>query len=362
MILGKTLVIAEKPSVAKILAAHLSAPRCGDRFESRAWIVASCRGHIVDLIPPDAYEGRPWGRPWRLDALPMIPDAFELAPRPACADVFRQLKRLIERDDVDCIVHACDPDREGEAILRRVLAQVGTSKPVKRLWAASLDDAALGKAFAALADDACYDGLADAAWGRACADWLVGMNLSRALTLAHGRAVYAGRVFSPTLRLVAQRTREAASFEPVPYWILEAVLEGGLKLSSERYGDEEAARSDLGRISGRPVEITAMSSSARLVRPPRLYDLTGIQKDAAARCSITAADALEALQGLYEARLVSYPRTDTCFVTSDDLASLEALLSSPAILAIAGKDGSPFQARLALSATAQAGIALSPRR
>lgn len=217
----KTLVIAEKPDVARTLAAYLGAAKQTPTvFENERWVVSSCRGHVVDLLEPDGYEGKPWGRPWDAAALPMLPETFEFAPVEGAKDVLSTLEKLIGRSDVAEIVHACDPDREGEAILRRVLAYVGTNKPVKRLWATSLDSAALDAAFSHMEPDSALDGLGDAAYGRACADWLVGMNMTRALTCMYGRMVHAGRVISPTLHLVCERTRAAASFEPVPYWQL----------------------------------------------------------------------------------------------------------------------------------------------
>ena len=342
----KKLVIAEKPDVARTLASYLGAPKQSQMvFENEKWVVSSCRGHVVDLMEPDEYEGKPWGKPWDASVLPMLPDEFGMRPVEGAEDVLKTLSKLISRKDVTEIVHACDPDREGEAILRRVISYTGTMKPVKRLWATSLEASALKSAFAKLEDDSAYDGLGDAALGRACADWLVGMNVTRALTCLYKRMVHAGRVISPTLHLICERTRQAASFESVPFWQIVCTV-GGITFTSERFDDKNAAEAALAAAKGKPFHVDAVSESSKTVKSPSLYDLTNIQKDASRVYSMTASETLDALQALYEKKLTTYPRTDTDSITADDRASFEQLIGSEKTEGMVGAEAAALAASM----------------
>lgn len=336
----KRLFIAEKPSVGRTIAAFLGACERHDGWlEGPTDVVTWVRGHVVDLIEPDGYDGQPWGRPWRLEALPMIPDKFvwHVSEEDGADGFYRTVTRLMERPDVSVIVHACDDDREGEGIFRRVLRMHPTDKPVLRLWQHSLEDAALAIAVAGMRPDTDYDGLGDAAAGRAYADWLVGMNLTRACTKTYSRMVHAGRVTSPTLHLVCERTRANADFTSMPFWQVEATLPCGLVLRGERLGTEAAAAAVLRDCEGERARITKVDRHHRRSHAPALFDLTGLQREAARRYGLTAKQTLAAAQALYEAKLMTYPRTDSTYVTSDMADEVRRLVSSAGVRGIVGE-------------------------
>ena len=337
---GKRLFVAEKPSVGRTIATYLGACEKHDGWlEGPSDIVTWVRGHVVDLVEPDGYEDQPWGRPWRLEALPMVPDRFmwHVSEEDGADGLYRTVTRLMDRADVSVIVHACDDDREGEGIFRRVLRVHPTDKPVLRLWQHSLEDAALASALASMRPDTDYDGLGDAAAGRAVADWLVGMNLTRACTKTYSRMVHAGRVTSPTLHLVCERTRANADFTRMPFWQLEATLLCGLVLRGERLGTEAAGNIVLKDCEGGRARVTKVERHHRHAHAPALFDLTGLQREAARRYGLTAKQTLDAAQALYEAKLMTYPRTDSTYVTSDMADEVRRLVSSAGVRGIVGE-------------------------
>lgn len=335
---GKSLVICEKPSVAREVASALGARRVGSHYECGRWVVCALLGHVAELKKPSAYQR--W-ESWDLGALPMVPAEFELvaADGEATERCLSELRSLLDRKDVSEVVHACDPDREGEGIARRALALLGCKLPVRRLWCSSLEPGAIADALASMRPDSDYDGLGDAAWGRAVADWLVGMNLTRACTLHaawRGRTVHVGRVLTPTLRLVCDRTRARAGHKSVPFWEVRAKVAGGVELSSERYASREAAEAALASMAGQPLAVTRLERRRRRVAAPLPYDLTGAQRDASRWFGMSAKQALDALQALYEARLATYPRTDSTHVSSADAPTVAVLVSSPDVMGAAG--------------------------
>lgn len=337
---GKRLVIAEKPSMARTIAEHLGCRERSEGYvEGKGWVVTWCYGHLVELVPPNGYSGSGWDGKWSLEQLPMMPDTFLWEVRDSAARQFECIRSLCERADVTEIVHACDPDREGEGICRRVLRQIGTDKPVMRLWANSLEDGALRKAFADMRPDADYDGLGDAAEGRALADWLVGMNLSRALTVIYNSRMSTGRVMTPTLHLVCDRTKAHKNFKSVPFWQVVVTCDFGLKLKTEAYATKEDAEEAAAAMRlGKLTVVKADRSTARR-RPPALYDLTSLQKDANAAFGLSAQKTLDVVQELYERRLMTYPRTDSRHVTSDDVDDVTELLESADLADFCGLDG-----------------------
>lgn len=324
------LIIAEKHSVGQAIAQAL-----GGRIENKDGyieaggdLVTWAQGHLVDLAAPDEYKDHDWGR-WSLETLPIdpTPDWQWKVSRDKGADrQYKVVAGLMRRSEVDMLVDACDPDREGEAIFRRFVAHAGFSKPMRRLWAASLEEDAIRDALAAMKDETEYQGLADAAMIRAKADWLIGMNASRAYSLVYNARMSVGRVQTPTLAMVADRDRQIADHVEKPFWKVKAPM-GGWTLTGERLaslGDAKALM-DIVNTPDFQFGIYAVQRKTVHDRPPRLYDLTGLQKDMSRLHGLTAARTLAALQSLYEKRLTTYPRTDSQYITHDDLETLRAL-------------------------------------
>ena len=299
------LIIAEKHSVGQAIAQavgghmekHDGYVQVGDD------LVTWAQGHLVDLAAPDEYKDHDWGK-WSLDTLPIdpTPDWQWKVSRDKGADrQYKVVAGLMRRGDVDMLVDACDPDREGEAIFRRIVTHVGVSKPMRRLWVASLEEDAIRDALASMKDETEYQGLADSAMIRAKADWLIGMNASRAYSLVYNARFTVGRVQTPTLAMIVDRDRDITGHVARPYWKVVAPM-GGWKLAGERLDKREDAETLL-RIVNAPdfrFGIFAVERKQRHDAPPRLYDLTGLQKDMSRLHGLTAARTLAALQSLYE--------------------------------------------------------------
>ncbi|MBW3089211.1 type IA DNA topoisomerase [Bifidobacterium miconisargentati] len=326
------LVIAEKRSVAQAIAQALDPhPKAMDGYiQTREAMVSWAQGHLVDLAEPDKYGDEPWheGR-WRMEDLPIDPMEFkwETSHAKGAGERYRQLVGLMRRDDVDGLVNACDPDREGEAIFRRITMHSGVGKPASRLWVASLEEEAIRNAWQTMRPESEYDGLARAADARAKADWLVGMNATRAHTIAYRRTLVMGRVQTPTLALIVERDRQIDDHKPQTYWKVAADM-GGWTLVSDRIDDQDEAERLRSRTVGESLHVDKAERKTVHDRPPRLYDLTGLQKDMSRLHGMTAADTLAALQHLYELKLATYPRTDSQYITHDDLPTLDTLITS----------------------------------
>lgn len=326
------LVIAEKHSVAQAIGQALGGMENHDGYITAGGsLISWAQGHLVNLAMPDAYEGEAWSDPhWSMESLPISPKTWRWRiNREKGADQrYRELVALAGRPDVDELVNACDPDREGEAIFHRVMEHAGIDKPALRLWVASLDEQAIRDAWNGMRPETDYQGLGDAADARSKADWLVGMNASRAHTVAYHRRLSVGRVQTPTLAMVVDRDAQIAGHVAKPFWRVEAPM-GGWTLSSERIEDPDFARHMLS-LANSPdfaFQIESAERKREHVAPPRLYDLTGLQKDMSRLHGLTAARTLAALQSLYEKKLATYPRTDSQYITHDDLATLRSLLS-----------------------------------
>ncbi len=334
---GKTLVVAEKPSVGRDLAAVLpgSFRASADKthLEGGGYVVTWAVGHLVGLAEPEAYDERL--KKWRFADLPIVPEQFRLVPNDEKAK--KQLvavQRLLRSREVDLVVNACDAGREGELIFAYLFQTTGVDKPVKRLWLNSMTRKAIEDAFARLRPGEDMRLLEDAARSRSEADWLVGMNATRAATIrlrsAFDGAVSLGRVQTPTLALVARRELELRAFEPEPYWLVEARfaasgerLYSGRYLGGKRLGEEEAAAVVRG-CHGEPGEITSLEKKEEREASQLLYDLTSLQRHANILHGFSARRTLAAAQKLYEQhKAITYPRTSSRFLTSDMIAEIK---------------------------------------
>lgn len=335
------LVIAEKPSVARAIAGAVGAKgREGGYIESEGYVITWCHGHLVDLSDPDGYEE--WAGAWDLSKLPMLPDPWkwDASKESGAPEQLEVIRGLLGRSDVEVVINACDADREGEGIFRRVCEYLGCDKPVKRFWSTSLVDDAILSDLKKMKDGSAYDGLGDAAEGRAKADWLVGLNGTRAYTKAYRsrQVLSVGRVQTPVLAMLVERTRKVEGFTPEPFWRAMADL-GAFSVGSERF-EEQGGALALAERAKRAGKATIKTVERKDVRAkaPTLYDLTSLQRDASTRCGLTADATLKALQSLYEKKLATYPRTDSKYITSDDAEAAAKLLPAVADAGIVGEE------------------------
>ena len=324
------LVIAEKPSVAQSIAKVIGAITKHDGYlEGSGYLVSWCVGHLVELAEPEEYDGK--YEKWRKEDLPIVPgkDGMDWRYQVSMATKkqFNILKELMERDDVDCTTNSCDAGREGELIFRLVYDKVGCKKPIKRLWISSMEDEAITDGFAHLKDGADYEKLYEAALCRERADWIVGINATRLFSTLYGQTLNVGRVMTPTLALVVEREAAIRSFKPESFYTV--ILNcNGVNLSSERIDDKEKAEAlaDECNLIGEVLIIDA-SKKEKQEKAPALFDLTNLQREANRRLGYTAQQTLDYTQSLYEKKLVSYPRTDSRFLTEDMEASLPGLIA-----------------------------------
>ena len=318
------LVIAEKPSVAQSLAAVIGATARKDGYlEGGGWRVSWCVGHLAGLADADAYN--PDYAKWRYDDLPILPEHWQMVVSKDKKKQFEVLKQLMNAPDVTEVVNACDAGREGELIFRSVYELAGCQKPMKRLWISSMEDSAIREGFANLRPGADYDGLRDAALCRAKADWLVGINATRLFSVLYHRTLNIGRVMSPTLALIVQREAEIDTFKPVPFYTVVLELPG-FSVSGERMADKAAAQQLKTACQGAAATVKKVEHKDKSEKPPALYDLTTLQRDANRLLGYTAQQTLDYLQNLYEKKLCTYPRTDSRYLTSDMAASLPELV------------------------------------
>lgn len=315
------VVLAEKPSVAREIAAFLGAKSRRDGYlEGAGYQVTWAFGHLVTLKEPDEYD--PALKKWSLEALPFIPEHFELklVPEKHARNQFAIVTQLFR--GADEIICATDAGREGELIFRYVLTMTGCEqKPVRRLWLSSLTHRAIGEAFRQLKPGRDYDHLYAAAKCRSEADWIVGLNGTRNYTVrfgADGILWSVGRVQTPVLALIVQRDDEIRTFKPEPFWeLLTKYRETIFKFAGDRFPTEEAAQKMLAQVLGRPLRVTKIDRRQERSPPPQLYDLTELQRDMNRRYGLSAADTLAAAQTLYEKKLLTYPRTDSRYLGND---------------------------------------------
>lgn len=309
------LVISEKPSVAQAIAKVIGAYKREDGYlEGSGYVVSWCVGHLVELAQPHIYDEDL--KKWRIEDLPIVPDHWKYQISEGTKKQFFILKKLMERADVTGIICATDAGREGELIFRLVYQQAGCKKPFKRLWISSMEDSAIREGFANLKDGHDYDSLYAAAQARSWADWLVGMNGTRLFTKLYDRKLTLGRVQTPTLAMLVNRQEQIDGFQKEKYWNVHLNLDG-VDLAREKIFEEEDAREILEECQNQEAKITFFESREKSVSPPHLYDLTILQREANRYFGYTAQETLNFTQSLYEKKLVTYPRTDSQYLSDD---------------------------------------------
>ena len=328
--MSKFLVIAEKPSVAQSYAKNLSAYKREDGYqEGESCIVSWCLGHLAEYAQPEEYD--PKYEKWQFDDLPILPEAWKLKVSKDKKKQFDVLKGLMSRSDVEYLVNGCDAGREGELIFQRVYVLAGCRKPVKRLWISSMEDAAIQKGFQTMKSEEEYKNLCMAAVCRAQADWLIGMNGTRAYTTRYFKRLVVGRVQTPTLAMLAERQERIEHFQKEAFYKV-ALTDGKLTVVSENIANEEAADLLAALCNGSTAVVTQMKKECKKSFPPKLYDLTSLQREANRYFGYTAKRTLDMLQELYEEKLITYPRTDSQFVTEDMKDSVEELVEKMPVL------------------------------
>ena len=311
----RKLVICEKPSVAKSIASALGVTsRADGYFEGGDWLISWCIGHLVGLADAAAYDDR--YKKWRYEDLPILPNPFRYVVSEEKADQFHILRSLMERPDVTELVNACDAGREGELIFRLVYEAAGCSKPFSRLWISSMEDAAIREGFADLRPSGDYDPLYQSALCRQKADWLIGINASRLFSVLYHRTLNVGRVQTPTLAMLAERDSKIVLFRKEKYHHVRLAL-GGAEAVSDRIVSPEDAQAIRDACDGQRAVCVSLVWEKKTEKPPKLYDLTTLQREANRVFGYTAKQTLDYAQSLYEKKLLTYPRTDSRYLTGD---------------------------------------------
>lgn len=310
------LVIAEKPSVAQSIAKVIGADKREDGYlEGNGYIVSWCVGHLVELASPESYNEK--YEKWRYEDLPILPSEWNYQIADATRKQFGILKKLMEREDVTGLVEATDAGREGELIFRLVYHQAKCKKPFERLWISSMEDQAISDGFSNLKNGKEYDDLYQAALCRERADWIVGMNATRLFSTLYGQTLNVGRVMTPTLAMIVQREAEIDGFRPEPIYRL-SIKCGGITALSERFEKKQDAEDILNILKKqKTAQVTKIDPVDKQEKAPQLYSLTALQRDANRFLGFTAQQTLDYTQSLYEKKLVTYPRTDSRFLTED---------------------------------------------
>ena len=324
------LIVTEKPSVARTISKVLGATTRRDGYlEGGGYLVSWCVGHLVELAPPGVYDPRL--ERWDRADLPILPERWQYLVSSSTKKQFDVLCKLMHRADVDRIICATDAGREGELIFRLVYQECGSHKPVSRLWISSMEDAAIRAGFANLKPSTEYDSLYKAALCRECADWLVGINATRLFSCLHGVTLNVGRVMTPTLAMTVEREAAIDAFRPEPFYTVFLKMEDCMA-SSERFKDKSQAEELLAecRKSSRAL-VQKSERREKSERPPALYDLTTLQRDANRLLGYSAQQTLDYTQALYEKKLVTYPRTDSRYLTEDMAAGLPGLVMDTAV-------------------------------
>ena len=333
----KSLVLAEKPSVARDIARVL---KCGKKLngalEGDRYVVTWALGHLVTLADPEEYDKK--YKEWKIEDLPMMPEKMELVVIRQTAKQYQAVKAQLFRKDVSEIIIATDAGREGELVARWILEKARCTKPVKRLWISSVTDKAIREGFSHLRNGKDYEPLYDAAVSRAEADWLVGINATRALTCKYNAQLSCGRVQTPTLAMIAAREEEIRQFQPQEYYGLE-LLAGGIRFSwqdtksgSRRSFSRERIEDLKGRTEKGSLEITEIEKSGKKTYAPGLYDLTELQRDANKKFGFSAKETLNIMQRIYEHhKVLTYPRTDSRYIGSDIVPTIKERLKACAV-------------------------------
>ena len=309
------LVIAEKPSVAQSIAAALGVKEKKDGYiEGGGYLISWCVGHLVQLAEAAAY-GEQY-RKWNYDSLPILPQNWQYTVAADKGKQFKILKELMHRADVSEVVNACDAGREGELIFRFVYEVAGCKKPMRRLWISSMEDAAIRSGFDNLKDGLDYDALFASALCRAKADWIIGINATRLFSCLYNRTLNVGRVQTPTLKMLADRDAAISTFKKEKYYHVRLTL-SGTEAVSEKLSDAAAADELKAACETAQAECISVTREKKTVSPPKLFDLTSLQREANRIYGYTAKQTLDLAQALYEKRLLTYPRTDSAFLTDD---------------------------------------------
>lgn len=335
------LVVAEKPAVARAIAPVLGATKKMDGYsEGNGYYVSWCYGHLVGLLYPDEITEK-WAGKWELSQLPMMPDTWRFKVQPGAAEQFAVLKRLMLSDQVDTVVCATDADREGECIFRYVYNLAGCRKPVERLWVSSLEESAIRDGFRSLKPGSEYDSLFKAGFCRAKADWLLGMNGSRLFSILYNAHLNTGRVQTPTLAMVVKRDGEVAGFVQTKTYTVDLALPG-MTASSRKFDSPEEAGKLREKCTGATATVTDFRREKKTENPPKLFDLTTLQREANKAYGYTAQQTLDALQSLYEAKLATYPRTDSQYL-SDDMEDTARAVTRAAFTVFPGLGSCPAE-------------------
>ena len=324
------LIVTEKPSVAMAYAKVLGATNRQDGYlEGNGYLVSWCVGHLVELAPPNVYDAK--YVKWSIADWPILPQKWQYLVSASTKKQFGILQKLMQRPDVDSIVNSCDSGREGELIFRLVYQQAGCKKPFSRLWLSSMEENAIREGFAHLKPSTEYDALYNAALCRERADWMVGINCSRLFSCLYGRSLAVGRVMTPTLAMAVQREAAIAAFTPEKFYTVSLAFEGDGTASSKRFSQKEDAETLLANCRKEvSTVVQKVERKEKNEKPPQLYDLTTLQRDANRLLGFTAQQTLNYAQSLYEKKLITYPRTDSRFLTEDMAASLPGLVSAVA--------------------------------
>ena len=310
------LVLAEKPSVAMSLSKVIGANQRGDGYmEGNGYLVSWCVGHLVELSQPEAYDEK--YAKWRYDDLPILPDHWRYQVSASTKKQFGILKKLMQRKDVESLICATDAGREGELIFRLVYQQAGCKKPFSRLWLSSMEENAIREGFAHLKPSTEYDALYNAALCRERADWMVGINTSRLFSCLYGQPLAVGRVMTPVLAMTVVREAAIAAFVPEKFYTVDLELTSGCTASSRRIPEKSVAENLLEACRKEMVAtIQRITRKEKSENPPPLYDLTTLQRDANRLLGYSAQQTLDYVQSLYEKKLTTYPRTDSCYITA----------------------------------------------
>ena len=326
--MSETLIIAEKPSVAATIAAALGAKEKKDGYiAGSGYLVSWCVGHLVQLAEAAAY-GEQYKK-WSYDSLPILPQEWQYAVASDKGKQFKILKDLMHRADVSEVVNACDAGREGELIFRFVYDVAGCKKPMRRLWISSMEESAIKAGFASLKDGKEYDPLYSSALCRAKADWIIGINMTRLFSCLYGKTLNVGRVQTPTLKMLVDRDAAITTFKKEKYYHVRLSLSGVEAASAKIHAAEEAGNLKAACEAAQAV-CTSVTREKKTVAPPKLFDLTSLQREANRIYGYTAKQTLDLAQALYEKKLLTYPRTDSSYLTDDmggTAAQIAALLA-----------------------------------
>ena len=344
--MSETLIIAEKPSVAATIAAALGAKEKKDGYiAGSGYLVSWCVGHLVQLAEAAAY-GEQYKK-WSYDSLPILPQKWQYAVASDKGKQFKILKDLMHRADVSEVVNACDAGREGELIFRFVYDVAGCKKPMRRLWISSMEESAIKAGFASLKDGKEYDPLYSSALCRAKADWIIGINMTRLFSCLYGKTLNVGRVQTPTLKMLVDRDAAITTFKKEKYYHVRLSLSGVEAASAKIHAAEEAGNLKAACEAAQAV-CTSVTREKKTVAPPKLFDLTSLQREANRIYGYTAKQTLDLAQALYEKKLLTYPRTDSSYLTDDmggTAAQIAALLAGK-LPFMQGADFTPEISRL----------------